>query len=192
MCSAAAFETAPELSYYQKGTWPEDSTEVKRYPLVEEIRTPFSAAEFFSLVHQEPFAFFLDSGMDPAKLGRYSFVGWDPFLVLKSRGDELTLLERRTGGDTKGQSLPRCWANCWRDTPSTPTGRLRRWSGGAVGYFSYDLCHFIENVPGKAMDDLQLPECCLGFYDVVITFDHLHQRPSSSPAASPNRTKARD
>ena len=39
-----------------------------RRPLVEEISTPLSAAEVFGRFHQEPFAFFLDSGMDPAKL----------------------------------------------------------------------------------------------------------------------------
>ena len=122
---------------------------MKRYPLVEEIRTPFSAAEFFRLFHQEPFAFFLDSGMDPAKLGRYSFIGWDPFLVLKSRGDELTLLsagreERRKGNPFRvlGELLERYDLD--------PGGAPTPLAGGAVGYFSYDLCHFIENVPGRA------------------------------------------
>ena len=45
-------------------------------------------------------------------------------------------------------------------------------TGGAVGYFSYDLCHFIERLPARAVDDLNLPECYLGFYDAVVAFDH--------------------
>jgi len=45
--------------------------------------------------------------------------------------------------------------------------------GGAVGYFSYDLCHFIERLPATAVDDLQLPECYLAFYDAAIAIDHL-------------------
>ena len=48
--------------------------------------------------------------------------------------------------------------------------------GGAVGYFSYDLCHFIERLPYKAEDDLQLPECYLAFYDAIVAFDHLTQK----------------
>jgi para-aminobenzoate synthetase component 1 len=44
-------------------------------------------------------------------------------------------------------------------------------SGGAVGYFSYDLCHFIERLPRTAVDDLKLPECYLAFYDTIIAFD---------------------
>ena len=46
-------------------------------------------------------------------------------------------------------------------------------TGGAVGYFSYDLCHFIEQLPKKAVDDLQLPECYLAFYDAIVAFDHV-------------------
>lgn len=45
--------------------------------------------------------------------------------------------------------------------------------GGAVGYFSYDLCHFIERLPATALDDLQLPECYFGLYDLVLAFDNL-------------------
>ena len=36
-------------------------------------------------------------------------------------------------------------------------------TGGAVGYFSYDLGHFIERLPSRAVDDLNLPECYLAF-----------------------------
>jgi len=163
---------------------------VKRYPLVEEIRTPFGAAEAFGLFHQEPFAFFLDSGMDPAKLGRYSFIGSDPFLVLKSRGEELTLLnagqeERRTDNPFRalGELLERYILE--------PGGAPTPLTGGAVGYLSYDLRHFIENVPGEAIDDLQLPECCLGFYDVVVTFDHLDQRTYIASSGFPEQDEDR-
>jgi para-aminobenzoate synthetase component 1 len=45
-----------------------------------------------------------------------------------------------------------------------------------VGYFSYDLCHFIERLPTTAIDDLQLPECYLAFYDAIVAFDHLKNR----------------
>jgi para-aminobenzoate synthetase component 1 len=44
--------------------------------------------------------------------------------------------------------------------------------GGAVGYFSYDLCHFIEQLPVTARDDLQLPECYFAFYDALLAVDH--------------------
>ena len=49
-------------------------------------------------------------------------------------------------------------------------------TGGAVGYFSYDLCHFIERLPTRAVDDLNLPECYLAFYDAAVAFDHLENK----------------
>ena len=45
--------------------------------------------------------------------------------------------------------------------------------GGAVGYFGYDLCHFIERLPSTAIDDLEFPESYFAFYDTVLAFDHL-------------------
>jgi para-aminobenzoate synthetase component 1 len=48
--------------------------------------------------------------------------------------------------------------------------------GGAVGYFSYDLCHFTERLPSTAIDDLKLPECYFAFYDTVVAFDHLEKK----------------
>jgi len=161
---------------------------VKRYPIIEEIPTSLSAAEIFGLFHREPSAFFLDSGMDPAKLGRSSFIGWDPFLVLKSRSDELTLLkagyqERRK--DSPFRVLGELLAGYNLDPGGVPTPL----AGGAVGYFSYDLRHFIENVPGKAVDDLHLPECCLGFYDLTLTFDHQENRAYIASSGFPEQNE---
>jgi para-aminobenzoate synthetase component 1 len=47
----------------------------KRYPLIEEVSTPLSAPGLFELVKDRPYSFFLDSGMDHQRLGRYSFLG---------------------------------------------------------------------------------------------------------------------
>jgi para-aminobenzoate synthetase component 1 len=45
--------------------------------------------------------------------------------------------------------------------------------GGAVGYMSYDLCHFIERLPKTAVNDLKLPESYFGFYDLILAHDNL-------------------
>jgi para-aminobenzoate synthetase component 1 len=145
---------------------------MKRYPLVEEIRTSLSASQCFELFRNQPFSFFLDSGMDPGKLGRYSFMGSDPFLVLRSWGEEISIIrdgvkESRRGNpfDIVGELLATYSLDeCPAEIPFV---------GGAVGYFSYDLCHFIERLPSTAVDDLNLPECYLAFYDTAIAFDHL-------------------
>jgi len=144
----------------------------KGYPLIEEVSTPLTAPDAFELFKERPFSFFLDSGMDPEKLGRYSFIGSDPFFVLKSRGKEIDLFcgDRQhtiigNPFDVLGQMLEKYVIQpCPYPIPLV---------GGAVGYFSYDLCHFIERLPTTAIDDLHLPECYLAFYDSVLAFDHL-------------------
>ena len=146
---------------------------MKRYPLVEEMHISLEAPQCFELLKSRPYSFFLDSGMDPGKLGRYSFMGSDPFLVLKSRGEEISLTgsngEQKilTGNpfDVAGELLERYCLD------AGPAGIP--FVGGAVGYFGYDLCHFIECLPKTAVDDLNLPECYLAFYDSVVAFDHL-------------------
>jgi len=148
---------------------------MNRYPLVEEVFTPLTAPELFELVKDNPYSFFLDSGMDSQRLGRYSFLGSEPFLVMSSRGSEITLVRGREHEvqhgnpfDTMGKLL-----EIYKLDPCpAPVPFL----GGAVGYFSYDLRHFIERLPSTAIDDLKLPESYFAFYDTIIAFDHLEGR----------------
>lgn len=148
---------------------------MKRYPLVEEICTPLNAPQLFEAFRNGPFSFFLDSGMDPARLGRYSFVGSDPFLVLRSRGNEVSLIRGETEEVRRGSPfdiLRELLAVYSLDTDESSLPFI----GGAVGYFSYDLCHFIECLPRTTIDDLDLPEAYLAFYDAIAVFDHLYKK----------------
>lgn len=47
---------------------------------------------------------------------------------------------------------------------------------GMVGYFGYDLCHFIERLPSKAVDDIGLPDMYMGFYDTIVSYDNFHNK----------------
>jgi para-aminobenzoate synthetase component 1 len=143
-----------------------------RYPLIEEIFTPLTALELFEPIKDRPYSFFLDSGMDPQRLGRYSFLGSEPFLVMSSRGSEITLIrgqEHKVQHGNPFDALGKLLEIYKLDHCPAPVPFL----GGAVGYFSYDLCHFIERLPSAAMDDLKLPESYFAFYDTIVAFNHL-------------------
>lgn len=114
---------------------------------------------------------FLDSSLTDGRGGRYSFVTADPFLVLRSRSRRVEL----TG--PAGRIVTE--ANPWTLLQLL----LRRYSvdrvqglppflGGAVGYFGYDLGRTLERLPTTAIDE-GLPELDVGFYDWVLTTDHL-------------------
>jgi para-aminobenzoate synthetase component 1 len=143
-----------------------------RAPLIEEIYTGLSPLSLFELFRHEPYCFFLDSSMDPQKLGRYSFMGANPFLVMSSRGKRIILTEEGMPAIIKGDPF---------DILSEYLERYRLdvkdalvpFVGGAVGYLSYDLCHFIERLPKTAVNDLKLPESYFGFYDLILAHDNL-------------------
>jgi len=162
---------------------------LKRCPLIREIDTSLNAPEAFEFLKGRPFSFFLDSGMDHERLGRYSFMGSDPFLILKSRGEEITLLhsdrqETVIGNpfDVLGQILDKYALH--------PLPDPIPFIGGAVGYLSYDLCHFIERLPKTAIDDLKLPECYIAFYDAIIAFDHREGRAYIAATGFPEMEEA--
>ncbi|KXK52233.1 MAG: Aminodeoxychorismate synthase component 1 [Chlorobi bacterium OLB7] len=70
-------------------------------------------------------------------------------------------------GDPFGQLRQLC-----SDNPIAPNPLLRRFGGGLIGWFSYDLCRVIERIPTLAADDLQLPLCYFQLVDSFIEFDH--------------------
>ena len=134
-----------------------------------------TAPELFELIKDRPYSFFLDSGMDTQRLGRYSFLGIEPFLVMNSRGFEITLVrgqEHKMQHDNPFDTIGKLLKLYKLDYCPTPVPFV----GGAVGYFSYDLCQLVEHLPSTAIDDLKLPECYFAFYDVIFAFDHLEGR----------------
>jgi para-aminobenzoate synthetase component 1 len=161
-----------------------------RAPLIEELSTRLSTLDLFELFRRQPYCFFLDSSMDPQKLGRYSFMGAGPFLVMKSRGRRITLKEGATETsitgnpfDVLGQKL-----DTFRlDAGDAPVP----FTGGAAGYLSYDLLHFIERVPKTAKNDIRVPECYMGFYDLVLARDNLLQKTYLVSTGFPDLNEAR-
>jgi para-aminobenzoate synthetase component 1 len=146
-----------------------------RYPLIEEVLTPLTAPELFELIKDKPHSFFLDSGMDSRRLGRYSFLGSEPFLVVSSRDSEVSLIrgqEHEVQHGNPFDTIGRLLEVYKLDHCPAPVPFL----GGAVGYLSYDLCHFIERLPSTAIDDLRLPESYFAFYDTIVAFDHLEEK----------------
>jgi len=103
-------------------------------------------------------------------------MGCDPFLVFRSKGDSVKLEysdgrkeELRANPFLELKKLLKKYelAGDSKDIPFT---------GGAVGYLSYDLKGFIEELPDSAKDDLKLPGSAFGFYDSVVIYDNLKKR----------------
>jgi len=146
-----------------------------RRPLIEELGLAPQASELFHIIKEGPCSFFLESGMDPERLGRYSFMGSEPFLVVTSRGSDVTLIRGQEREVRRGNPFDVVFGLL--DTYALDPGPAPvPFVGGAVGYFGYDLCRFVEQLPSTVVDDLRIPECCFAFYDHVVAFDHMEGR----------------
>jgi len=156
---------------------------------IGEISPGYSLHKLFRLFLDSRYSFFLESGGSVGDFSRYSFMGSEPFLVLKSKGEQIEIYEGGRSQRFRGDPF---------DVLKRLISRYRLVSsgyspflGGAVGYFGYDLCHFVEKLPRKSVDDLELPDCYLGFYDLVLSFDHLTGRLLISSSGFPEKEPAK-
>ena len=145
------------------------------YPFIDELKNCLDAPDAYEAIKDHPWSFFLDSGINPYGLGRYSFIGNDPFLVLSSRGGDIQLVSQGNRIALRGNpfDILREQLNRYKiDDSPCPVP----FTGGAVGYLGYDLCHFVERLPVTTRDDVMLPDCCIAFYDSVVAYDHVDNR----------------
>ena len=128
----------------------------------------------------------LDSGGDCRQLGRYSFLGSDPFLVFRHLGGRNEII-----GEDGTEAVPGNPFDVLKVLFSafrliTPAD-YPPFVGGAVGYFAYDLKHFIEKLPPPPAGEDDTPLCFLAFYDTIIIFDHLQDRVFVSSTGLPEQ-----
>ncbi|MCZ6661263.1 MAG: aminodeoxychorismate synthase component I [bacterium] len=135
------------------------------------LQGALDAETLFAAVSDGAYPFWLDSAMDPAKLGRYSFMGSAPYQVLRAKGERVVL--ERGGYREERRGDP--WAaaeECWRGEPRVECDGRLPFLGGAVGYFGYELARHLERLPCRSQDDLGTDDLVLAFYDSGLGVDH--------------------
>src|SRR5215831_14701111 len=103
--------------------------------IVADLLTPVSA--FLKIAEHSDYAFLLESVEGGEHVGRYSFLGKDPFLVLRAR-DGKTIIERSGAVTESAEPLVPTLRRLMADFRSPYVPELPRFTGGAVGYLGYD------------------------------------------------------
>jgi anthranilate synthase component 1 len=135
-----------------------------------DLRTPVSA--FLSVAAQEPNAFLLESVEGGEKIGRYTFLGARPYMILTARGRQICLERHGKKKHQEGDVFKVLDGLLHEHTPAHVPG-LPPFTAGAVGFFAHDAVRQIEKLPVLAKDDLQMPDCKLMFFDRLLAFDHV-------------------
>ncbi len=150
---------------------------------VQRLGPERSWREWIESLRQAPSFWWLDSAEVNPRLGRYSYAGADPYLVLRSYADRVELdVLRAVRPDLPPERSVRHGRplDVLRDLlpPPPPGGDAPRFPfiGGAVGYFGYELAAGFEAVTHRTQDDLGLPDLCWLFVDRLLAFDHLEGR----------------
>ncbi len=127
------------------------------HEMVADLETPVSA---YLKITQGDYSFLLESVEGGERLARYSFIGTEPSLVIKTGQDNpvdpLTLIEKE-----------------FQHYQPVPVSGLPRFHGGIVGYLSYEVARYFEKLPAPDKDPHGLPESVLMLADTLLVFDHL-------------------
>jgi len=148
--------------------------------ILADAETPVSV--YMKIKERSPYSFLLESVEGGEKIGRYSFLGYNPFMSftitgkaygIKTYHSDVEVLPTLVSPDDPPlTALKKLFAHI--RTVSVPG--LPRLSGGAVGYIGYEAAQLVEEIPVSGVDELKIPDVLLMFYDVVLVFDNLkHQ-----------------
>jgi len=138
--------------------------------VIADLETPVSA---FLKLENSPYSFLLESVEPGAGIGRYSFLGGDPALVFKSRGGEVEISERGRSRKVRTKNPLMFLKGLLGNYRPVPDESLPPFSGGAVGYVSYDCARYFEKLPAEKLDELNLPDLSFMVADTLLIFDRL-------------------
>ncbi len=180
----------PDLATFEKLARSHDIVPIFRDISVD-YDTPVS---LFDKVASGEYSFLLESLEGGERWGRYSFIGFRPFMVISTRGSQVTI-EDRNGRQVKQVDNPLDFLQqLMKQFTMARIPGLPRFSGGAVGFLGYDMVRYVERLPDLLEDTANFHDSVFMFPEVLLCVDNLKQSLKimvnvvSDPAVSPKDT----
>ena len=138
-------------------------------PLIQEIPTAHTPESLVENLSEQAGVILLRTTQFDSPAARYSFVVANPFLTFRAFGSRCEISNSQVQFGNPWHLLDALMARYELleeiDSPFP--------LGGVFGCWGYDLKNFTEpKLPRRAMNDLELPDCHVGFYDSLVVFDH--------------------
>jgi anthranilate synthase component I len=139
--------------------------------ILADIDTPVSA---LMKLGAKSYVFLLESVEGGEKWGRYTFLGSDPRVIFRVRGENVLITESGKTRSHRHEGSPLRYLkellNAYRPVP---VDGLPRFYGGAVGFLGYDMVRYFEELPDQASDDLMTDDAVFLVTDTLIVFDNI-------------------
>ena len=141
--------------------------------LSADLLTPVSA--FLLLRENGKHAFLLESVEGGDKLGRYSFLGKNPYRTIEAHGGQVKVIGRDSDKAPDGDifAVLQYYLDRWKEVPMPGLPRL---TCGAVGFLGYDNVRRIEHLPDEPEDDMLLPDAIWCFYESIVAIDRVRNQ----------------
>ena len=143
--------------------------------LIGDMETPVSA---FLKLKKGSYNFLLESAEQEEKTGRYSFLGTNPEIVIKGKGKEVEVYNNYSGEKQKvSLDDPTAIIDKLIEENRAPLyNHLPGFTGGLIGYFSYDFVRQIEKIPDISPDNLETPDFFFILASHMVIFDHFKRK----------------
>ena len=139
--------------------------------ILSDICTPIEAMKILRNVSTH--CYMLESAVHNEKWGRYTFIGFDPKIQLTAAGNELIIGDVTIQTDDPSIQIRQILSNY----KSPKFSYLPPFTGGFVGYFSYDFLAYSEKTLRIDVDDTEeFKDVDLMLFDKVIAFDNVRQK----------------
>ena len=136
-----------------------------------DLDTPLSA---FLKIDDKRNSFLFESMEGTEKIGRYSFLGSNPSVVIESKNGDVKIAERGKRVQTYRENPFDALDRIMKGFKFVKVKGLPRFCGGLVGFIGYDTVRFIENIPDTCRDDLSLPDLRLMLTETLLIFDRIN------------------
>ncbi|HIN19983.1 MAG TPA: anthranilate synthase component I, partial [Candidatus Marinimicrobia bacterium] len=141
--------------------------------ILADLLTPISA--YMKLMKNSDYAFILESVEKGEQYGRYSFIGRDPLMILKSEHEKTHIWQ-----DGNWQEESTSFLSVLRKTQkkynAPKLSDIPHFTGGLVGFMGYESITWVEDIPIYKQDELQCPDALFMLFHDLIAFDHLQNQ----------------
>jgi len=145
-------------------------------PVYEELSASFETPlSIYLKIKKGRYSFLLESVERGVQLGRYSFIGSDPYLVFRARGSRVTLTENGETSSCDCADPLEMLEEIFQRHQAVEVPELTGFSGGAVGYLGYEMVRFFEKLPPQRDNEDSPADCVFMFTGTLVIYDHVRQ-----------------